>query len=172
MKQLPELDLEILEMIEAHTEPSRFVDFSSIRDYSADQIGYQVGLLAEKGLVEAVDTRSNDEPYGWSAVRLTSRGHEHLNAIRKPGSAEMAPARFERWKRRALQNPIIAALMLVFFVVVGFAAGWFQVTGEHLWVSLREMIAAGPESYDQCIDEANDVFTEIMKCKELFGERP
>jgi hypothetical protein len=51
MKHFPELDIEILRTIEAHSDPAGFVDFSGIQNYSADQIGYQVGLLGEQGLV-------------------------------------------------------------------------------------------------------------------------
>jgi hypothetical protein len=88
MKHLPELDLEILRVIEAHRDTGRFVDFSGITEYSDDQIGYQIGLLGERGLVKAVDTRTLNEPNSWSAIRLTARGHEFLGAEATPAQSD------------------------------------------------------------------------------------
>lgn len=88
------------------------------------------------------------------------------------GNAGTPPTRVERWRRRAQDNPFIASAILAFTVLVAFAGGWKQVTGEHLWASVNGMLNSGPQSYDECLEEANDAFMEIMKCKDLFGERP
>ena len=92
MKRDVDLERDILLAIEAHDDPRAFVSFDDLAARSGqplDQIGYQVGLLHEAGLVVAVDTRAQDDPYGWSADRLTYAGHVHLDAIRDP----------ETWRR-------------------------------------------------------------------------
>jgi len=77
---------------------------------------------------------------------------------------DASPTRLARWWRA--ENDPAGALALG----LGEAAGsaWKTVTGAHLWASL-----AGPsESVETCIAEADDVFVEVVKCKEKYRLRP
>jgi hypothetical protein len=156
--------------------------FSGIESQSADQVGYQIGLLGERGLVKVVDTRTDDEPNSWSAIRLTALGHEFLReqrasrsihtATKEEGNSPMAnsggrpdltPTRFQRWKRAAEEHPVTATMLLAFVVLVAFAGGWKQITGDHLWTSIKDALTNDGETLEECRNSAKTPL-EIDKC--------
>lgn len=49
--------------------------------YASEDINYQVKLMAQSGLLEAVDLSGNG-PLEWHIVSLTWDGHEYLDATR------------------------------------------------------------------------------------------
>ena len=80
MKRDMDLIRQILMEIEKHREP--LGSFSlDIENHSPDEISYHVKLLAEAGLVEALDM-SSFSGFEWQATSLTWHGHEFLDAAR------------------------------------------------------------------------------------------
>jgi DNA-binding transcriptional ArsR family regulator len=53
--------------------------------YSEDQISYHVKILAEEGIITAIDY-SNSSGFEWIAKGLTWDGHDYIDAIRDEGS--------------------------------------------------------------------------------------
>jgi hypothetical protein len=80
MKRDLDLIRRILLAVEARQETEQ--PFSvSINGYSQEQICYHIRLLAEAGLLRAVDYSGNGPP-NWQAQSLTWGGHDWLDATR------------------------------------------------------------------------------------------
>lgn len=58
-------------------------------EYSPSEVSYHVMILAEAGLIKAIDMSSMSE-YVWKPARLTWQGHEFLDAARDNGRWEQA----------------------------------------------------------------------------------
>jgi len=71
---------QILLKIEEHPEPMGWVELD-IPGYSPEQAAYHVMILADAGLVEAVNLSSFDG-FEWKPKHLTWEGHEFLEASR------------------------------------------------------------------------------------------
>ena len=71
----------------------------NIEGYSADEVSYHVMLLAQAGLITAIDDNGLDENIskGWVATGLTWSGHEFLRAARDD-------SRWQRAKRMMAQS--------------------------------------------------------------------
>ena len=81
MKRDMNLVREILIAVEAHPDPQVPMDPLSIEGFSADEISYHVQIMAEAGLLDAIDASSSDD-YDWRPRRLTWQGQEFLAAVR------------------------------------------------------------------------------------------
>lgn len=85
MRRPRDLEREILLAVEADENVvGEHVIISGIEGYSEQQIGYQVGLLRQAGLLESIDGRSDDAPFEWHPQCLTMAGHQYREAIRDP----------------------------------------------------------------------------------------
>ena len=80
MKRDMDLARKILLAIEAYPEPWD-VPTSLTMGYSPVEISYHIKLLAQAGLIEAMDISTLGE-YEWRANCLTWQGHEFLDASR------------------------------------------------------------------------------------------
>lgn len=77
-----ELAREILLRLEANEDPNKVLRLENeIEGYSEQQIYYHTKLLAQAGLIEAMDA-SSARRLCWVATSLTMDGHEFLDAIR------------------------------------------------------------------------------------------
>ncbi|HNP62453.1 MAG TPA: DUF2513 domain-containing protein [Woeseiaceae bacterium] len=77
-------DMELCRAIMLHLEtcedtmaPQRI----TVGDFTPEQVSYHVKLLADAGLIEALDFSSMDS-FHWDPIRLTWEGHEFLDAAR------------------------------------------------------------------------------------------
>lgn len=84
------------------------------------------------------------------------------------GSADQRTL-LQRWKYQLEQKPLIAALMLLFGILVAFSGGWRIVVGDHLWESISSYINVENGTLEECINSVNDTELEILKCKTKFG---
>ena len=62
----------------------------AIHGYSGEQVGYHVKLLAQAGLIEAIDCSSFDDKFAWYPTSLTWTGHDFLDAAREHNRWERA----------------------------------------------------------------------------------
>ena len=61
-------------------------DCARIEPFSADEIGYHVAIMAQAGLVDAIDIATFDSTHPRAKVKdLTWAGHEFLDASRNQG---------------------------------------------------------------------------------------
>lgn len=83
MKRDPDLERDILLAIEAYDGESRpgYADLSGL-DASDLQVKYQVVLLYEAGLIQAIDAATSEDRFAMMPIRLTMAGHEYLDTIR------------------------------------------------------------------------------------------
>lgn len=66
-------------------EPIRSRDIA-LDGYSAEQIGYHLGILADGELVDVIDTRTHDSKMFSCFVKgITWQGHEFLDSVRDDG---------------------------------------------------------------------------------------
>jgi len=72
---------EILLALETDDSDPRAPKLLNISGYSYPQIAYTVRILAEGGLIEALNASSFDG-FDWKPQRLTYNGHEYLETIR------------------------------------------------------------------------------------------
>jgi hypothetical protein len=78
------LDLIRTLLIELESAPFEhgWVDLE-LEGYSPDQVSYHVRILADQGLIEAVDLSTKDKDWpDWRPKRLTAQGHSFLDEIR------------------------------------------------------------------------------------------
>ena len=80
MKRDMELIRRILVAIEDHPESMGRVPLA-FDGYTHQVVSYQVKLLHDQGLIEAVDLSSRGD-LSWCATRLTWDGHDFIEAIR------------------------------------------------------------------------------------------
>ncbi len=81
MKLDKDLVREILLALEADDSDPRSVKRLNIPGYSYPQVVYTVSILAEGGLIEALNASSCDG-FDWLPQRLTFDGHEYIETIR------------------------------------------------------------------------------------------
>lgn len=79
MKRNMELVKEILSEVEARFDGGRPIELD-IDGHSPEEISYHVMIMAEGGLLDAIDASARD--FDWRARRLTWQGHEFLAAAR------------------------------------------------------------------------------------------
>ena len=74
----------LLAVEESDHDPHEYMELDFWHDYPDGSVSYQVMLLDEEGLVEAVrlNTIGTRSPYGWFPKRLTASGHNFLDASR------------------------------------------------------------------------------------------
>jgi hypothetical protein len=72
---------EVLLKLEADDSDPMTLKDLDITEWPREQLAYTVCLLAEGGLIDAIDLSSFDG-YDWRATRLTFTGHEYLETIR------------------------------------------------------------------------------------------
>lgn len=63
---------------------------------------------------------------------------------------------------------ILLATLAVLLVVLGL---WKQITGETPAETFKRLTDSGP-TYEECLENANGIMTEIMKCHSDFGQLP
>lgn len=80
MKRDMDLVRQILFAVEASNNPRDTVEVA-VDGWSDTEVSYHVELLAEAGLIKAVNY-SHKQAHDWRAVRLTWQGHEFLEAAR------------------------------------------------------------------------------------------
>ncbi len=83
MKRDPDLERDILLAIEAYDGESRpgYADLSCLKAPEL-QVKYQVVLLHEAGLIQAIDAATLQDRFAMMPIRLTMAGHEYLDTIR------------------------------------------------------------------------------------------
>lgn len=83
MKRDPDIERNILLAIEAYDGESRpgYADLSGLEAPDL-QVKYQVVLLHEAGLIQAIDAATLDDRFAMMPIRLTVAGHEYLDTIR------------------------------------------------------------------------------------------
>ena len=83
MKRDMDLARKILKIVEDDSNPNRFTSLTPLEEegYNCEQIAYHVRLLAEAGLVEAIDT-STLQGMSYEVRNLTWQGHDFLDASR------------------------------------------------------------------------------------------
>ena len=83
MKRDPDLERDILLAIEAYDGESRpgHADLSGLEAPDL-QVKYQVVLLHEAGLIQAIDAATLKDRFAMMPIRLTMAGHEYLDTIR------------------------------------------------------------------------------------------
>lgn len=92
MRRDMDLARQILLQIEEAGEAHGWVELEIPgRNDDKDEISYHVMLLAQAGLIEAVDV-STLSAFSWRAKRLTWEGHEFLDAARNEGTWSRAKA--------------------------------------------------------------------------------
>jgi len=77
-------DMELVREILLQTEASPYVKGVAelkIENHSDDEISYHVKIMAEAGLITALDF-STGMTFDWRPIGLTWQGHEFLDAIR------------------------------------------------------------------------------------------
>lgn len=79
-------DLDLIRKILLKLEEAPFehgwVDLE-VEGYSPEQVSYHVKLLADKGLIEAIDLSTHDTDWpDWRPKWLTAHGHDFLDSIR------------------------------------------------------------------------------------------
>lgn len=78
---------------ESDSDPHDWVRFD-FPEYDNQKVSYHVMLLAEAGLIEALDVSTmGPDGYRWEATRLTWQGHEFLDAARSDNVWEKAKDR-------------------------------------------------------------------------------
>jgi hypothetical protein len=80
MKRDLDLVREILLAVEAHPTPMKTAKLT-MHGRSPDEVSYHVKLMAEAGLVQAIDLSSHSG-IEWRPTSLTWEGHEFLDATR------------------------------------------------------------------------------------------
>src|SRR4051812_38730475 len=90
MKRDMDLARQILMNLDSNTESTGLhcVDVT-IEGHSPDEISYHVMLLDDAGLLKAKDA-SDGEGLEWMPMRLTSQGHDFLEAAKEEGSWQKA----------------------------------------------------------------------------------
>lgn len=88
MKRDMDLAREILAQVEASTETGGWVELN-LPNREEPEVWNHVHLLAEAGLIEAVDLRAHDG-LRWEPKRLTWSGHDFIEASRDPSRWEKA----------------------------------------------------------------------------------
>ena len=63
---------------------ARCNELSDLPEVPHDQFAYHVGLMADAGLIKAVDASSFDE-VDWIPISITHEGHEFLDHARNEG---------------------------------------------------------------------------------------
>ena len=81
MKLDKDLVREVLLKLEADDSDPMMLKDLDITEWPGEQVAYTVCLLAEGGLIEAINA-GNLSTYDWKATRLTFTGHEYLETIR------------------------------------------------------------------------------------------
>lgn len=83
MKRDPDLERDILLAIEAYDGEAApgYADLSGLEAPEL-QVNYQVVLLHEAGLIQAIDAATLDDRFAMMPIRLTMAGHEYLDTIR------------------------------------------------------------------------------------------
>ena len=84
MKRDLELCRQIMLKIEEHYDPTESLVYVELDGFTADQIGYNISLLSQAGLIEewGAGHGSANNQYDHSASSLTWRGHEFLDNAR------------------------------------------------------------------------------------------
>lgn len=80
MKLDKDLVREILLDVESYPSPDDFIKLS-FEGWSDEEVSYHVMLLAEAGLLLAIDAGGMGA-FEWEAIRLTYKGHEFVDTIR------------------------------------------------------------------------------------------
>lgn len=115
MRRDMDLARRILLAIESSDEdPRGWVELDFVDKYPKNLVSYHVVLLADAGLIEAQDLMSmGDDGYRWMPKRLTSAGHDFLDAAREE----------ETWNdgKRLLQTAGVASLTLLKEVLIHLA---------------------------------------------------
>jgi hypothetical protein len=95
MKRDMDLIRKILQAIETYPVPDDFIELT-IEGYESENIAYHVKLLAEAGLIHAINLSSLNG-FEWKPKSLTWEGHEFLDASRDN-------SRWERIKRLVVEK--------------------------------------------------------------------
>ena len=107
MRRDMDLARRILQAIESSDEdPRGWIELDFLDEYPKNSVSYHVVLLADAGLIEAQDLMSmGEDGYRWMPKRLTSAGHDFLDAARLE----------ENWKegKRLLDKTGVAGLTLL-----------------------------------------------------------
>ncbi len=80
MKRDMELIRKILVAIEDSNQTQGYIPLQ-FESYTEDQISYHVKLLADRGIISAIDCSSKTS-FVWRAKALTWDGHDYIEAIR------------------------------------------------------------------------------------------
>jgi hypothetical protein len=80
MKRDMTLAREVLLATEAHP-PGRGPANIQVPGFSPEQVSYHVKIMAEAGLIEALDASASGN-FDWRPTSLTWQGHEFLDAVR------------------------------------------------------------------------------------------
>ena len=88
MKRDMDLVRKILLEVEGVSFEGGWIDLQ-IEGYSENEVSYHVLLLAEAGLIEAIDLSTNTS-FAWAPKRLTWNGHEFIEASRDENRWEKA----------------------------------------------------------------------------------
>ncbi len=92
MKRDMDLARRILFSIEeSEHSPFRWIDLN-YPEHSSEKVAYHVRILAEAGLIEALDFTTRGR-FDWKPKRLTWHGHEFLDAARSDTLWEQAKAK-------------------------------------------------------------------------------
>lgn len=84
MKRNMDLVREILLTIEQHESGSAPQDFT-VEGFTREEVGFHVMIMAEAGLVDAFDVRTQHDPSPiWHPRAITWKGYEFLDAARNP----------------------------------------------------------------------------------------
>ncbi len=107
MKRDMDLGRRILQAVESSDEdPRSWVELDFVDEYPKNFVSYHVVLLADAGLIEAQDFMTlGEDGYKWMPKRLTSAGHDFLDAARQE----------ENWNegKRLLEKTGVASLTLL-----------------------------------------------------------
>ncbi len=107
MKRDMDLVRRILQAVESSDgDPRVYVELDFVDEYPRNSVAYHVELLADAGLIKAQDLMSlGEDGYKWMPKRLTSAGHDFLDAARHE----------ENWNeaKRLLKRGGVAGLTLL-----------------------------------------------------------
>ncbi len=84
MKRDPDLIRELLSFFEANLDGKDYITTNEIHldNYSAAQISYHIGLLADANFIHAKETILSHGPSFWVIFRMTPAGHDFIEAAR------------------------------------------------------------------------------------------
>ena len=110
MKRDIDLCREILRQIEEHPHSNSEVEIA-VEGRTWQEVAYQIYLLDQARLIEAVESTSGDEPdLNYTPMRLTWWGHEFLDAARNDTVWNRAKSRFSKAAEALTFDLLLAVL--------------------------------------------------------------